>query len=304
MYRWESVILLWVPLVGAVVGLIAQLFVAIFLYFSSLNEGTIAAFHQPIAGAISGGVVILLLIAVYRRLRRLEGVEFLSLLCAYTIVSIAVAILGSFIVGSLQITNRLGTPGVLLPLVPTWPLSILPATLVLTLLSLGITLWFARQASRFGLRHAYFLVMIGTLAFASGDGPFRTLLNRGFPLDSLLGITGATAASIVALVGLAENFLIVLPLALLGVWLLGNFTLRSPTFQWRAIAGLFAYMALLSAVLPAAIIFFLEPTIVEIAITTGFMVLGVLVLGALFPLIYLVRVRTPAPTTPDPYVPP
>ena len=84
---------------------------------------------------------------------------------------------------------------------------------------------------------------------------------------------------------------------------MGSFTLRSPTFQWRAIAGLFAYMALLSAVLPAAIIFVLEPTIVEIAITAGFVVLGVLVLGALFPLIYVVRVRTPAPATPDPYVP-
>ena len=303
MYRWESVILLWVPLVGAVVGFIARPFISIYLYSSPLHEDTLTALFQPIVGAISGGVVILLLIAAYTRLRRLEGVEFLSLLCAYTIMSIAVGILGSFILGTLQIANRVGTVGVLLPVVPAWPLSILPATLVLGLLSLAITLWFARQASRFGLRHAYFLVMIGTLAFASGGGPFRTLMNRGFPLDNLLGIAASTAGLIVALVGLAENVLIVLPLALLGVWLLGSFTLRSPTFQWRAIAGLFAYMALLSAVLPAAIIFVLEPTIVEIAITAGFVVLGVLVLGALFPLIYVVRVRTPAPATPDPYVP-
>ncbi len=244
-------------------------------------------------------MVILLLIIVYTRLRRLEGVEFLSLLCGYTIVSMTMAILGSFIVSWLQIAARVGTVGVLLPVVPAWPLSTLPATLVLTLFSLGITLWFARKASRFSLRHAYFLVMIGTLAFAPGSGPFRTLL-WSLPLDSLLGIGASTAAWITSVIGLAENFVVVLPLSVLGVWLLGNFTLRSPTFQWRTIAGLFAYMALLSAVLPTAIVFFLSPTLREIAIIVGFMAFGVLVLGALFPLIYLVRVRKPAPTTPDP----
>ena len=302
-YRWESVILLWVPLVGAVVGFIARPFIPIYLYSSPLDEDTLTALFQPIVGAISGGVVILLLIAAYTRLRRLEGVEFLSLLCAYTIMSIAVGILGSFILGTLQIANRVGTVGVLLPVVPAWPLSILPATLVLGLLSLAITLWFARKASRLSLRHAYFLVMIGTLAFPVGDGPIRTLVFPGFSLGIGLGISRATEALIFAVLGLAESFLIVLPLALLGVWLLGNFTSRSPTFQRRAIAGLFAYMALLSAVLPAAVILFFEPTVGEIAITAGVMVFGVLVIAALFPLIYMVRVRTQAPTTPDLYVP-
>jgi len=298
-YRWESAILLWVPLVGAVIGFVARPIVVISLDYSTINQDLVTALFQAIFGAISGGVVILLLIIVYTRLRRLEGVEFLSLLCAYTIVSLALAILGSFIVSWLQIATKVGTVGVILPVILVWPFSILPAAIVLSLVSLAITLWFARRASRLSLRHAYFLVMIGTLAFAPGDGPVRTLL-WSLPLDSLLGITASTAAGITSVIGQAENLVVVLPLAVLGVWLLGNFTLRSPMFQWRTIAGLFAYMALLSAVLPTAVLFFLSPTLSEIAFIVGSMAFGVLVIAAPFPLIYLVRVREPTPTTPDP----
>ncbi len=237
------------------------------------------------------------------RLRNLVGAEFLSLLCAFTIMSMAIGIVGAFALGSLQIANRVGTPGVLLPVFPTWPLSTVPAALALALVSLVITLWFARQASRLSLRHAYFLVLIGTLAFSSVDGPIRTLVIRGLPLEIMLGSTASRAALISSALWFAETLLIVLPLALLGIWLLGNFTSRSPTFQWLAIAGLFGYMALLSAVLPLAIIFFLEPTLADIAIVVGIMALGTVVIAALFPLIYLVRVRKTATTTPDSYVP-
>lgn len=293
-------ILLWVPFVGAFIGLLATPLVGIYLDSSSISEDTAAALFHPITGAISGGVIILLLIGTYMRLHNLVGAKFLSLLCGYTIMSIAVAIVGAFAIGSLQIANRVGTSGVLLPVVPTWPSSIVPATLALALLSLAITLWFARKASRLSLRHAYFLVLIGTLAFSSTDGPIRTLVIRGLPLDHMLGVTRATVAWISALLGFAETLLLILPLALFGIWLLGNFASRGPTFQWLAIAGLFGYMALLSVVLPSAIVFFLEPTLADIAITVGVMAFGILVIAAVFPLIYLVRVRT-AVTTPDPH---
>lgn len=274
--------------------------VQIFLNSSSISEDTATALFHPITGGVSGGVIILLLIGTYMRLRKLVGAEFLSLLCAYTVMSIAIGIVGAFVVGSLQIANRVGTPGVLLPVVPTWPSSIVPATLALALLSLAITLWFAHKASRLSLRHAYFLVLIGTLAFSSVDGPIRTLVVRGLPLEIILGTTAYGAALISSALWLAETVLIILPLALLGIWLLGNFTSRSPTFQWLTVAGLFGYMALLSAVLPSAIFFFFERTIAEIAIIVGVMALSILVVAAPFPLIYLVRVRTVV-TTPDPH---
>ena len=84
-------------------------------------------------------------------------------------------------------------------------------------------LWFARQASRLSLSHAFFLVAF--TALRPWD-PVRT--------NWSLEILPYTYESI--LIGV----LITLSVILLKVWLVGNFELRGPAFRRNALIGLVA----------------------------------------------------------------
>ena len=136
------------------------------------------------------------------------------------------------------------------------------------LLLLFPLLWFARQASRHSLTHAFFLLII------VGGLPLPDLSDSlPFYLRGLWGLAGGVPA----------------------VWLLANFDLRGPVFRrWTVVAiGALEGLHFLRAVLKGLAL--LSTAI----LTTSFEVLGVLGLSLLpFALIYFVRVRQPAAKVP------
>ena len=83
--------------------------------------------------------------------------------------------------------------------------------------------WFARQASRLSLTHAFFLV-----AF--------TALRPWDPVHSNWSLENLPYIYVSILIGV----LITLSVMLLKVWLVGNFELRGPAFRRNALIGLVA----------------------------------------------------------------
>ena len=160
--------------------------------------------------------------------------------------------------------------------------AVLPAFFIVSPLTMLLALWFARQASRVSLAHAFFIV---GLAFAF---PVSRLLMEVSPneaSDSPLGLAALTVArTSVAAFSLAATLAI--------VWLLGNFDRRGAAFNARAAAALFGIKAAIGAA--AAI-----PLIAQGGATVARhapLVIGVFAgWGVTLILVYLLRARQPAP---------
>ena len=268
-YRWELLLLLGAPLAGNVAST-AVFPVAGFLH----DQGWLPAYvvlygYVGVGGLLEAG----LLLALYARVRRLER-AFLSLVWGYAILLAAIG-------GLLTLVNAAATWEVYeSDVLVFWGVRFGVYRIILLL----PLLWFARQASRFSLAHAYYLLLVLKTSVLATILP-RTLNTELVPVGLLVAIGAASVFGV--------GFLL--------AWLLGNFDSRSAVFRKRAVAGLltlFIVSELWKLVeLVTVVSDWSEGLFTVAALTTIGLSLMRLLIFVFLPLalIYLVRVRRPAP---------
>lgn len=260
-YRWELWLLLAIPAAAGMVRVATQLAFRAIVAQTEVSAETVRLAYTLSPLAAASLVSALLLGICYPLVRRLNR-DLLPLIWGYSLASAAILAPVYFTGAALSFTVE-----GLRPLqVGFWVtgVGLTGAVLVLPFLIL-----FARRASRLSLSHAFFLVLIG-----------------GFSLPSwgwnwLFWSTGAGVS---------------LVLALLAVWLLGNFESRGQVFRVRAVLAVLALNGIgrlvhwvLSIIDPGVSIGLnLSPSV---AAGVGSYFLEVLLAMAL---VYLVRVRDPA----------
>ena len=273
-YRWELWLVVGIPATTAILR--ALVWVPVVFLFGS-DDATVNLI------VFQGSVVTLLLLAAsYHRVRRL-GRDFLALVWGYAVIIGAISTIaaGAALIAGVEYPTET-------------PLSDLGRTFFIhglaTLPQVLALLWFARQASRFSLTHALFLV-----AFAS-----LTLFGSVHMIHSKS--PGIAEVYIPFMVGGA----ITLSVMLLKVWLLGNFNLSGPGFRRNAVIGL-VMATILSGyvrVLIGELIGYWDGTysnmipilgvVYGLAAFVATTALDLLTLFVLFALVYLVRVRKTA----------
>ena len=285
-YRWELWLLIGIPAVVAVVRTVSVPLSGILLSDRVDSLSIVNPIQVVINAAylVTGIVSLLLLSLSYLRVRRLER-ELLASLWGYSIAvaiivvvtKIAVIVVAfaypeeSLTVSSLRATG---------------------ASLFASLLEYLALLWFARQLSRVSLTHAFFLV-----AFTS--------LNLVIPISgTLVDVTGAERARAIYL-SLLVGGIVSLIVALIKVWLLGNFDRRGERFRKEAIIILVVVIILsqYARVTIGELLGYLEGPYLAIVPWLGvivglvFFVVGFVInlvtLLVLFGSAYLVRVRQP-----------
>lgn len=263
-YRWELWLLLWAPLLSSVASALVFSLLA-FLY----DEGRLVPRYVFYAqGAATSLVHAGLLLVFYGRVRRPER-RFLTLVWGYA--------LGLMVVGALVwLILAAFAPGDEGSGILSASLWVRARLLVHGLAALLPLFWFARLASRFSLAHAYFLFLVLT----------------SYSLVTVL----VTALSLwlfdVVAVGLliAMTFASIFGLGFLLAWLLGNFESR-PRLRWLAVGLLLAAHVVSVVWEPRGVAFFQDR-----------LAFAQFVVSLVFPLalIYLVRVRDPAPPAEPP----
>ena len=266
-YRWELGLFAGISLAYWIVQSLA---LSLFSAFSdapssSFTTGRFTT-HRPTLGLASMGAVVLLGVS-YPYVRRL-GRDLLPLVWGYSIAAAAIA-------AAVNIGLAFPAPPVLGPIGSNeWSLALF---LVPTLARLPVLLWLARQASRFSLLHAFFLVSIANV------GLFR-LLSSSHGLSVL---------------PFPFNVVAILTLTLLLVWLLGNFESSGPVFRWGAVAALLALASAAHAwpLVELVLIPLVRWGLVPLTLLTRHPLLfftGPAVFVITPALVYLVRVRRPA----------
>lgn len=261
-YRWELWLLLWAPLLSVTASVLVFPLLG-FLYDEDRVVPPYVLYAQGVATSL---VLAGLLLVFYGRVRHMER-RFLTLVWGYAIWLAAVGALVWLVAAafvpddegpellsvSLQTRGRLLAHGVvaLLPL-----------------------LWFARQASRLSLAHAYLLFLI--LKAYSLVSVVATALN--------LWLFDLVPVGLLFAVGFAS----VLGLGFLLAWLLGNFDSRGIVFRRQAVGWLLAVYTVSVVWEPRGFIF---------VFLMGTLGLAQFLVDLIVPLalIYLVRVREPAP---------
>ena len=260
-YRWELWLLLWAPFLSGIASVLVFLLLG-FLY----DEGRLVPRHVVYAQGVAAGLVQAgLLLVFYGQVRRLER-RFFTLVWGY---GIWLAVVGALVwlVAAAVVPNDEGA-GLLS--VSLWTRGRSLAHGVVALLPL---FWFARQASRLSLAHGYLLFLI--LKAYSLISFVATALNLWLfnlaPAGVLVAMTFASA----------------LGLGFLLAWLLGNFGSRGIVFR-RQVAGW------LLAAYTVSVVWGLHGVT---ALFEDRLAFAQLLVNLIVPLalIYLVRVRRPAP---------
>lgn len=285
-YRWELWLIIGIPAVSVVVHLLSAPLIDILLSdrLGSLSIDNVSQVYVNAWGLAAGIVGLLLLTVSYLRVRRLDR-ELLASLWGY---SIAIAVIGVATTTAV-IVVAFADPEA------SWGVSSLRALgiqLFALLPQYLALLWFARQLSKTSLTHAFFLVAFTSLylvipitgTLIDGTGAERV---RAFYLSMLVG-------GIVSLI-----------VALIKVWLLGNFDRRGDRFRKEAIIIL-AVTVILSQYARVGIgelLGYLEGPYLTILPVLGFIigvaffvvgfVVNLVTLLATFGVVYLVRVRQP-----------
>lgn len=279
-YRWELLLLLWAPLLGAL-ALSAVPSLVGFLYDRGWQDAGVTLLgYEGIGSLVEAG----LLLAFYARVRSMER-AFLSLVWGYAMLLAAVG--GVYWLLTAAFRPELWESGVLAYALWSGGSSLVYGVAVLLLL-----LRFARPASRFSLTHAYFLFLVA----------------QTFLLAALLARTLNLQLFDSAPVGMlfAIGFVSVFGGGALFAWLLGNFSARGAVFRMRAVAGLLTLYIVLElwelVEMFTVVSDLTEGLLTADALTSiglslwRFLIFTVLPLG----LIYLVRVRPSAPTSSEP----
>ena len=210
-YRWELWLVFGIPAI--------TIFTRNFVFHPldlllGLEEQTAALHNLKWAQGLA--LYLLLLAVSYLRVRRL-GREFLALLwgIAITLWVISLVAYGLVYVLGLTdpVTSSLGRAYLIAGIREVPPLLAL--------------LWFARQASRLSLTHAFFLV-----AF--------TVLRPWDPVHWNWSLESIPYVYVTVLIGVLITYSIMLS----KVWLVGNFDLRGPAFRRNTLIGLVAAILL------------------------------------------------------------
>ena len=208
-YRWELWLLLWAPLLGSLAS--AFVFPLLGLLY---DEGRLVPRHVLYAqGAAASLVHAGLLLVFYGRVRRLER-RFLTLVWGYVLALAGIAAL-------IGLSAAAFAPDDLADVLPLafWSAG---QSLALGIMALALLLWFAREASRLSLAHAYFLFLV-TQTYA------------------LTGIVGSALINRVPVgLGFAMGFAFFIGAGFLSAWLLGNFESRDAIFRKRVVLLLLA----------------------------------------------------------------
>ena len=260
-YRWELWLLVGVPAVAQITRIIL-----IVLASRAFGDSNTALHLSNIGGSLS---VVLLLAFSYSRVRAL-GRDFLALLWGYRIAAAILAV----VIQSAVLLTTIVYPSDESPLL--WISAQLLVYLAFLPVDAFILLLFARKASRISLLHAFFIVAFAS--FAASPIPRESS-------DSTLAFAlSLTAAPVVALL-----------LALVKVWLLGDFDRRSAAFRKNAIGATVA--ATLASGWTRSVI----PLLASGGLTAGSAAFvrqawpQLALLLVYFVLVYLLRVRQPAP---------
>lgn len=213
-YRWELWLLLWAPLLSGIAS--ALLFPLLgFLYDEGrLVPGYILYAQGAAASLIQSG----LLLVFYARVRRLER-RFLTLVWGYALGLSALGALVWLVAAAFTPDDQ--DSGL-------FSLSLWTRGRLLTdgIVTLPLLFWFARQASRLSLAHAYFLFLVLKSYL------LVTVLVRALNL-SLFDL--APVGLLIAL-----TFAFVLGLGFLLAWLLGNFDSGGIMFRRQVVGWLLA----------------------------------------------------------------
>ena len=213
-YRWE----LWLVIGIPVIATFSRNFVFLPLnLLLGLEEAT--ATQHTLQWAQGVALTLLLLAVSYLRVRRL-GREFLALLWGIAITLWVISLVAQgfvYVLGPTDpVTGFLGGLGRSYLLIGLFEVPILLALL-----------WFARQASRLSLTHAFFLV-----AF--------TALRPWDPVHWNWSLESIPYVYVTILIGVLITYSIMLS----KVWLVGNFDLRGPAFRRNTLIGLVAAILL------------------------------------------------------------
>ena len=285
-YGWELWLIIGIPAILTVVFVLSNILSGILLSdrLGGLSIDNASQVYIN-AGQLVVGIVSLLLLSLsYLRVRRLER-EFLASLWGY---SIAVAVIGAATTIAV-IVVAVADPEA------SWGVSSLRALGIRLFASLPqylALLWFARKLSKISLTHAFFLV-----AFTS--------LYLFIPISgTLVDVTGTERVRAFYL-SMLVGWVVSLIVALIKVWLLGNFDRRGERFHKEAIIILVATIILsqYARVTIGELLGYLEGPYLAIVPWLGvivglvFFVIGFVInltiLLVLFGSVYLVRVRQP-----------
>ena len=273
-YRWEFWLLLWAPLLGGLVVSAAS------PLLNLLNDRGWSSYY--VLSALGSMVQAGLLLVLYAWVRRLER-GFLTLVWRYALLLAAIGGLLSLL--GLVLSIAFGEPGSF-----RYALLVTAMALAGFIVTLPLLFWFARRASRFSLAHAFFLFLVmEKYGLAALLAPWIVDL---VPWDLL--------SPVLLLISLAFSFVMGFLLA----WLLGNFESRSDAFRKRVVGVLLAVYVVFSAsgqVELVVSLFSRDTSLLEALASdlAGLLLPSTFVILPLA-LIYLARVRQPAPAAEPP----
>ena len=276
-YEWESLLLVAIPFWAVLAGVSYSLVLYRTPWLTD-GGGTGLWLSLPDWGIQSQLFTIILLAVLYPAVRRL-GRNFLSLVWQFLLAVevIALVVDGLFVAMWLQGVSVASTS-------TTWDPRLLTA-LLSGPVAIFLLLRFIRCASRSSLSHAFFAVALA-LTF-SWDQLF--VFAGVMPESTFDYLLIASGGALVGALGLGTD--------VLTVWLLFNFDARGPAFRKRAVVALIVLRTLGGLALALLSILAAGHLPMLTSRTTTLQMLGVTFLGwsVVFWVVYLVRVRQPAP---------
>lgn len=280
-YRWELLLFFGIPAAAWFAWVLAVLPIDVF-QFPLFDNADPDFLESCVRVAVSTA----LLGISYFYVRRQER-WFLSLIWRYLlaleVLTVPLIVIWAAWLSDLAVSGISGS---------VWSISI--SLVYVVALLLPVELWFARQASRSSLAHAFFLVLVSGL-IAGGGNPAQ-----GFVELWMLKLTEFRAT--MGTVTLLVSFTSYIAAGLLGVWLLSNFERRGPVFRRRTIYGMLAFEGYLwlhawlvvMAVFGWSALTYLDEWLIWRAFLVSFGT-DMAIIALTLALVYLVRVRQPLP---------
>ena len=267
-YRWELWLLGGIPLVS---GIVVPLLPSV-LPILPRGDWLFDRYTYFRIGTVDHLATVALLAVSYSRVRR-SGRNLLPLVWGCALVTVAVGELLWFTVTAVAPVFETSAAFSL----RLWQFGLSLANFIV---SLPVLLWFAWQALRFSLAHAFFLFLIV----------------KAYPLPIALPIvTESTLANLLSWVSLSLSVAMVILL----VWLLGDFESRGAAFRRRAVA---VWLVFVVGILVALLNSIFSPatsgteTLAARGLIIGILTLIRVVVFPILPLalIYLMWMRRPA----------
>ena len=208
-YRWELWLFIGIPTVVSLISVIYDWSGVRWVGDSGLRD----------TGAVTGLAAAVLLGLSYPWVRRL-GRPMLGMLWRYSIAASVVVSAGWVVIDLLFSGVRLDRTDLALSLMALIPAGIL------------VRLWFAREASRISLAHAFLFIAL-TVATGSLVSPLTSAwsaLREGYDLYVAMAVVGNAASAI----------MLVVTMTLLSIWALTTFDVLDRIMRRRVIVALLA----------------------------------------------------------------